>query len=62
MSYDPATSVVKLKSLIRELNDEMAPAAQPDYHKIALLTVDIKEQANEIKYWAYCKEYSPHGS
>lgn len=61
MTYDPATSVVELKALVRELNDKLAPAASCDYHEIALITAHIKEQANDIKYWAYCKEY-PNGS
>lgn len=61
MSYDPSSSVVSLKSLVRELSEELSPCASPDVHKIALLTAAIKEQANDIKYWAYCKEY-PNGS
>jgi phage host-nuclease inhibitor protein Gam len=51
--YDPAASSVKVKRLATELNNELARTAQPDINKILLLANELKDEANEVRAWAY---------
>ncbi len=51
--YDPSSSSVKIKRLATELNVELAKTAEPDIPKILLLANELKDEANEVRAWAY---------
>lgn len=53
--YDPSQDAILIRARIKNLAEQLAPLASPDYVALRYNANEIKEASNRIKEWAESK-------